>query len=325
MVDNQLIPLDNKDIISPQDSPVGLYLSSIVPNSRKTMMYALKQVCLTVTNGQSDDIWSCPYWKLSLAEIQLLKNTLASNHSVNTSNLYMASLKGVLKNAWRLGFLSADEYAKKTDIKGVKGSDISKGRSLSKQEISALLGVCDNSLKGCRDRAIVSILIFCGLRRSELSHLKYEDLLEIEYQDKIGYKITIEHGKGHKSRQLFLNNQVFLAINQWLEFRGKQPGFLFPRISQLNDLTKPISSQTVFDTLRDLQLKSGIQHFSPHDLRRTYCTSLLDQGFEILQVSKSMGHSSVSTTQKYDKRSDEGLKTLAFGLTYDVEKIKDTK
>ncbi len=318
MEQNSLVPIDN-GVLPLEKNPVSLYLASLTSGSRKTMGYSLKEIVRTITSGQSEDIYNFPFWSLELAHIQLLKNTLAETHSINTTNLYMSSLKGVLKNSWRLGLLSQEEYARKVDIQGVKGSDVHKGRSLAKQEISALLGACDSSLKGCRDRAIISILIFCGLRRSELAHLKFEDLSEIEYQGVLGYKISVSHGKGNKSREVWGNNLVYISIIEWIKFRGSESGYLFPRLSSLKSFDKPISSQTVYDTLRDLQIKSNINHFSPHDLRRTFVSTLLEQNFDLNTVSKLAGHQNVSTTTKYDKRSDNSLINASFGLTYTLD------
>ncbi len=319
MENNQLIPVDNGEIILPQESPVGLYLSSIVPNSRKTMIYSLKQVCLTITNGKSDDIWACPFWKISLAEMSLLKNTLAETRSIRTTSLYLASIKGVIKSAWRLGYITAEQYQRLTDISGPKGSDPDHGRALTREEIKKLLSSCDNTIKGIRDRAVLMILLYSGLRRSECSKLKLEDLTQIDYQGGLGYALQVVRGKGGKSRVLYLNHQVFDCINKWIEIRTNQPGYLFPRLSNLKNTELHISSQSIYDLLSDMAIKSGVAKFSPHDVRRSFATQLLESGYDLQSVSRLMGHSNSVVTARYDKRGDKQLKEANFGLNYDIE------
>lgn len=318
MENNSLIPIDG-NVIPIEKNPVSLYLASLTSGSRQTMIYSLKEIVRTITSGQSDNIYVFPFWSLELAHIQLLKNTLSETHSINTTNLYLSAVKGVLKNSWRLGLISQEEYARKVDIKGVTGSDPKHGRALTKSEINKLLQSCDNTIKGIRDKALLSILIFTGMRRSEVAALTYDNFTEIEYEGKRGYLIQISHGKGNKSRQVYAQSYVYESVLAWIGIRGIQDGFMFPRLSKMNDLTKHISSQTIYDTLLDMGKKAGVDRFAPHDLRRTAITSMLDQGFDIATISKIAGHSGIGTTQRYDRRNDESIKNVSFGLTYDIK------
>ncbi len=319
MEQNSLVTIDNGEITLPQDSPVGLYLSTLTKNSRVTMQYALHQIALIVTSGKNGNIFEIPFWKLSIAEISLLKNTIMETRSIRTTGLYLASIKGVIKSAWRLGYISAEQYQRLTDVQNPKGNDPEKGRALTPREIKLLLDSCPETIKGIRDRTILMILLYSGLRRFECSKLRIDNLLKIEYDGKFGYSLQVDRGKGGKSRVLYLNEDVANCINKWLEIRTDQPGFLFPRLSNLKNLESHISPQSIYDMLGDLSIKSGVSKFSPHDLRRSFATQLLSSGYDLSSVQKLMGHSSPVVTGHYDKRGNKQIQEANLGLNYDIE------
>lgn len=78
------------------------------------------------------------------------------------------------------------------------------------------------------------------------------------------------------------------------------------------DTSKPISPSNVYMILKDFQQRlSGSLPFAPHDMRRTYATRLFEMGADIDTVKKAMGHSSIMTTQRYDKRGEEEMKRVS--------------
>jgi len=99
-----------------------------------------------------------------------------------------------------------------------------------------------------------------------------------------------------------------LALEDWLKKRGSGPGPLFYVINKGGHIVfnlKGKSSQAVYKFLRKRNIESGVTSFSPHDLRRTFVSDMLDAGVDIVTVSKLAGHSSVTTTGRYDRRGEE--------------------
>ncbi len=95
-------------------------------------------------------------------------------------------------------------------------------------------------------------------------------------------------------------------IQRWLGVRGEEEGCLFCRIHRGGHLKLgQMHSDTVWRIIQKRAKMAGIESFSPHDFRRTFCSDLLDAGVDIVTVQKLVGHSSPVTTAKYDRRGEE--------------------
>jgi len=117
-------------------------------------------------------------------------------------------------------------------------------------------------------------------------------------------------GKGNKERLAFLPDGAFRRLEVWVEeVRGDVPGPLFSRVRRYDDLTYDrLSSQAVYHILNTRRVQAGIEKCAPHDLRRTFASSMLGNGEDLITVKDAMGHASLTTTQKYDFRGNERLR-----------------
>lgn len=237
-----------------------------------------------------------------LAVIDMLRESEKAPATINT---YLSALKGVALESWILKLIDTDSYQHIKQIKSVKGSRLTKGRALDKEEISLLFSVCDRdkTATGVRDAAILSVLLGCGLRRAEAVTLDFSD-----YDVREGYLKVV--GKGNKERKAFLPPTTRSRLNEWIEsYRGDVTGPLFTRIRRYKDLVyKELSSQAIYHILEERRLQAGLEKFAPHDLRRTFASLMLSNGEDLITVKDAMGHSSLATTQKYDRRGDERLR-----------------
>lgn len=163
---------------------------------------------------------------------------------------------------------------------------------LTVQEIDAMLATFDmTTSKGCRDSAIVEVLYSCGLRVSELTSLKISDLFFGE-----GYIRII--GKGDKQRLVPIGSIARDKIQLYMEYR--KPASRSEATLFLNNRGVPITRVMVFNIIRQVAQLAGItKQISPHTLRHSYATHLLEGGANIRQVQELLGHESIITTEVY--------------------------
>lgn len=283
-------------------NPAMMYLMSLPSKrSRTTMLSFLGQVSKmvgTVTVEQFD--WG----SLRRQHIQAVVAMLSSKGlAPSTINTYLAALKGVALESWALGMMDAESYQQVKTVKSVRGKRLPKGRALSRREIQALYEACNaDSNAAARDAAMIAILAGCGLRRAEVVAL---DLADVDFEEG-SIKVV---GKGNKEREAFMPMGAQKRLKQWLEHRGQEPGALFQRVLKSGRVApERLSAQAVYHVLQQRQTQAGVKSFAPHDMRRTFASMLLENGEDIITVKDAMGHESVATTQKYDRRGNDRLK-----------------
>jgi integrase len=156
------------------------------------------------------------------------------------------------------------------------------------------------------------VLYACGLRRAEVVGLDVGDF------DSDSGKLTVRSGKGRKARIVYVTNGALAALNNWLAVRGAAsdtPLFLGVNKAGRIDYERRLSTQAIYHILKTRAAQAGVKEFSPHDFRRTFAGDMLDRGADISTVARLMGHASVTTTARYDRR-DEETKKKAAGLLH---------
>ena len=281
------------------ERPAAVYLARLAPGSRRTMRAALATIADLLTDGTAD-CFALPWHLLRYQHTQAVRALLAARYAPATVNKHLAALRGVLQEAWRLGLMEATDYQRAVDLPGVRSGTLPRGRALTPGELRALFAVCaDGSPAGVRDAALLAALYGGGLRRAESVSLDMSD-----YLPETG-ALTVRHGKGEKARIVYLTGGAQAAMAAWLPIRGPDPGALFLPINKGNRVTvRRMTDQAVLAMLSRRAAKAGVSHFSPHDLRRTFISDLLDAGADIATVQKLAGHASVATTGRYDRRGE---------------------
>ncbi|MBT8263658.1 MAG: site-specific tyrosine recombinase XerD [Bacteroidia bacterium] len=174
--------------------------------------------------------------------------------------------------------------------------------TLSLTEIDALISTIDLSKpQGERNRSIIETLYGCGLRVSELTHLKLSDL----YFDEGFIKVT---GKGDKQRLVPIGLQTIRYIEIYRkEVRVHQN--IQPEAADtlfLNRRGKALTRAMIFTIVKRLAEKAGIRkNISPHTFRHSFATHLLENGADLRAIQQMLGHESITTTEVYthiDKR-----------------------
>ena len=290
--------------------PVAVYLARLSLRSRRVMEAALHGMARLLTQNRHD-AWSLPWIDVGYAHGQALRTALVETRrfSPATANQHLSAWRGVLKEAWRLGLLSAEAYARAADVPPVRGQTLPRGRALATGELQQLFHVCqsDGSPAGVRDGALIGVLYGSGLRRSELVALDVAD-----YDVQAG-SLTVRHGKGNKARLVYVAPGAEQAIADWLALRLLAPGPLFMPVNKGGHIVaRRLSDQAVLYILARRAQDAGVRAFSPHDMRRTFIGDLLDAGNDIATVQQLAGHANIQTTARYDRRG-EAVKKRAAG------------
>ncbi|MBO5216759.1 MAG: site-specific tyrosine recombinase XerD [Alistipes sp.] len=171
--------------------------------------------------------------------------------------------------------------------------------TLSVEEINNIISSIDYSTtKGLRDRAIIEVLYSCGLRVSELCNLRLSDLFFGE-----GYIRVI--GKGNKQRLVPISGVARDRIQLYKEVRGEtNQDILF-----LSNRGSKLTRVMIFTIIKQAAQRAGIdKSISPHTLRHSFATHLLEGGANIRQVQQMLGHESILTTEVYTHLDTKHLK-----------------
>ncbi len=204
-----------------------------------------------------------------------------------------------------LNLMDVESFQHIRAVRNLRGSRLPRGRTLPGEEIRQLFEVCDadRSCLGPRDAALLSVILGCGLRRSEAVGLDLSDIVTHERALRV-------LGKGNKERLVYLPYATWQRLQEWIDqVRGDTPGPLFTRIRRFDTLTNHrLTDQAVYHILQVRQRQAGVAQCAPHDLRRTFATAMLENGEDLITVKDAMGHASITTTQLYDRRGEARLR-----------------
>jgi site-specific recombinase XerD len=305
VVSDELLPVP---VGNPDRHPVAVYLARLAPGSRRSQKSALETMADLLTGGRIG-IEELPWHRLGYQHASALRAALAERYSPATANRHLAALRGVLREAWRLGLMKAEDLARATDLAPVKGERVPRGRALSRGELRALFESCREKTAGnVRDAALLGVLYAAGLRRAEVVSLGVAD-----YDPESGALVV--RGKGNKERITYIDDGAGEAMGEWLAVRGSEPGPIFCPVTQTGEVViRGITDQAVYAILRSRAKKAKIRPFSPHDLRRSCVSDLLDAGVDISVVQQFVGHANIATTARYDRRGEHAKKRAAKSL-----------
>jgi integrase/recombinase XerD len=281
--------------------PAAVYWRSLGAGSRATMENSLNSIASLLTNGNCDAL-TLDWASLEYQHLAAIQAALLERYAPATAKKMMCAVRRVLAEARKLGLLSIDSYNDLIDLPSIKDNGKLRGRALSIEEITALMSVChlDATATGIRDLAAIAILRGTGLRRAELVKLETSD-----YSPKTG-ALQVRDGKGGKDRTVYLPDGAISYLLSWLEVRGKKAGALLCPIRKGGEIEiRHMTPQAILLILQKRAKEAGVESFTPHDFRRTFCSDLLDAGVDIVTVQKLAGHASPVTTARYDRRGEE--------------------
>ncbi len=171
-------------------------------------------------------------------------------------------------------------------------------KKLSQEQVKQLFAQINNLM----DHALCLLMLRCGLRVSEVANLK---LSNIDWEQK---SLLVEQGKGRKDRVVYLSSDAITALKACLELRpASVPGEqLFWNQKRAN---RALSSKGIQKKVERYTKAAGIKA-SCHNLRHTFASNLLEEGAEVVSIKELMGHSSIESSERYAKLSNQRVKQM---------------
>ncbi len=207
-----------------------------------------------------------------------------------TINLRLGAVRRLAYEAADCGLLSADLVAGIRRVKGVKNLGVRLGNWLTAEQGHALWQTPDDQrLKGKRDRAMLCLLLACGLRRHEVVMLRVDDLQRREDH----WAIVDLVGKGRHVRTVPIPDWVRRELDNWLTSAGIERGKIFRRVSEMGKVSAlGMTAKVVWHIVKDAARRAGIANLAPHDLRRyAECRIMPNHSNRVAAVSVNLaGH-----------------------------------
>lgn len=297
-------------------TPYALYLSRLSVGSRRAMIESLELISEIICfghRGNADDraqrkrddqqLGPRTPWHLFRYEHSVvIRSYMVENYAPAAANRHLCALRGVIREAWRMGIMSGDDMIRAIDIDHVKGDPVPAGRYVEPGELKRIVDVClsEPGPIPIRNAACLALMFVAGLRRSEVVNLELKD-----YDQDTGV-LSIHQSKGGRGRRTTLPAGGKRAVDNWISIRGQEDGPLItPFRHRGGEIEiRKLHGQSLYAGINRLARLAGVAKFSPHDGRRTFASDLYDSGADIILVQKLMGHSTINTTARYDRRPE---------------------
>ena len=244
--------------------------------------------------------WYCSEPRLAFNRAVVLRYRFfleQNNLALSTINVRLAAVRRLAYEAADTGLLSPELAAGIRRVKGAKRLGVRTGNWLTIEQARTLLQKPPvEAARGKRDRAILAVLIGCGLRRAELVGLRAED-----------FQIREEHwviadliGKKKHIRTVPVPMWAKRAVDEWTAAAEISAGPVFRRVSRFGKIWgEKLTPKAIWHVVKGAALRAGIPHLAPHDLRRTCARLCHLAGGELEQIQFLLGHASVQTTERY--------------------------
>ena len=300
----RLLPISSTPPPKLESHPAALYLASLSTSAgRESMRWALATAAWLL--GE-DNPRVTPWHLIRYPHMTALRTLVTERYAPHTANRIMSAVRGVLRRAWILDMIDTESYQRALEVPRIRGERLPAGRALDEGEVHALFSACANaSPVAVRDAALIAILLGCGLRRAEAAQL------DLAHLDRTAATLRVL-GKGNRERMNHLNAGARAALDAWLQLRGDRPGPLLCPVMRNGEIVyQRLRTETIRKAVERCAKKARIDHCSPHDLRRTFVTTLLEKGNDIAVTSRMAGHRNISTTSRYDRRGEAAERSAA--------------
>ena len=267
-------------------------LSENTKKSYKEDLFLLK----TFISSLNIDIYSLDKYHAEL----FIKHLMDEGLSKRSINRVLSSCRGFYKNAYRLKKIPVNPFS------GIKNSNENYKLPvfLTKPEVDSFISKNNksDSFTDIRNLSILTLLYSTGGRREEIQSIDVKDI------DFLNSEILVK-GKGNKERLLFITHDAETYLKKYINERNKivvHSDALF-----INKRGYRLSLSSFNNIFNSFEKVSGIQkHVTPHTIRHSFATQLMDNGMDIRSLQELLGHSSISTTGIYTHLSLQNLKNI---------------
>jgi len=248
----------------------------------------------------ADDIWS---YRLYLSRFQDRKGKPLKKV---TQNYYLIALRALLGyfTAKDIASLPADKISLPKDAKNEKTV-----KFLSLEQIEKLLlSPNTKTTAGLRNRAILESLFSTGLRIAELVALNKEQFANIKNKKEFELGII---GKGARPRTVYFSERSLSWLKKYLETRKDKEKALFINYRAKNGTETRLTARSIERIVKKYAISAGVPFFTtPHTIRHSYATDLLEQGVDLRTIQEFLGHQSIVTTQIYTHVTNKRLRDI---------------
>jgi site-specific recombinase XerD len=245
-------------------------------------------------------VWymSAPRAPLSKAAVQEYRATLdTAGLSASSINVRLAAIRKLATEAADNGLLPPDVAAAISRVKGARQSGVRSGNWLTRDQVRTLLAAPDtDTINGIRDRALLALLIGCGLRRSEVVYLTMEQIQQRESR----WAIVDLIGKGGRVRTVPVPAWIKALIDEWSAAAPVHTGRVFRSVNKAATVWGDgLTEKVVWWIVQKYAQAAGVPKLAPHDLRRTCAKLCRANGGDLEQIQLLLGHASIQTTERY--------------------------
>ncbi len=250
------------------------------------------------------------YLNLTIGDLNWFFESISQTHSKASQARIVSGVKGFYAYLFQSGVITASPFAEIGSV----AIPLRLPKALTITEVELLIGsIAGSSLVDLRDLAMIELLYGTGMRISELSNLSMADLYLEE-------QLIVVTGKGNKQRLLPLGRHAYQALLNWIGIQGRMKLLGKSKRSRdsldavfLNLRGTRLTRQGAWLVLKDRANRVGLaKKFSPHVLRHSCATHMLDNGADLRIVQELLGHASVATTQIYTKVSNDRIRKVYF-------------
>lgn len=285
--------------ISTTLDPAELYLSHLgTDHSRATARSALRTIARAL--GVETIAWA----SLTYADFARVRAELG-RLSVPWGNACLSVLRRCAVEGRKVGVLDAALVEDVLALPRLRGTSGRLGRDIDSDEIEALFDACDpDTVVGRRDRALLALLAYGALRRSECAAVDVADV------DLVNRVVTVRAGKGRKTRQVPLPRAAVTILGEWMDTHPRT-GQLLRSVDRWGNIGGRLTSDSVAFVLERLCDRAGVVRASAHAFRAHRITEVIAQPGSSLSLGAMLaGHSSTSVTARYDRRGMDVLARL---------------
>lgn len=222
---------------------------------------------------------------------------LTAGLSPSTVNLYVTAVRRLAVEAGDNGLLAPEIVSGIQRVRGIRREGTRIGNWLTVSQAEQLINAPDvSTLKGKRDRALLGLLIGCGLRREEAATLTLE---HIQLRDGRFVIVDLE-GKGRRVRSVPVPSFAVAALQAWTQATGFSTGRVFRPVNRGGNVAaETMTAQSIFETVKKYAADIGLPDIAPHDLRRTFAKLAHKGRAAMEQIQICLGHASIQTTERY--------------------------